>query len=46
MSHDGRGGDPAIRRSFVVGNVLYTLSAGGLLASDLDTLADRSWLGF
>jgi len=49
---EGRGGDgsfrwtPEIRRSVVVGDALYTLSEGGLKASDLSTLAGRAWLPF
>jgi hypothetical protein len=52
ITHDGRparngtAGARPIRRSFVVGDVLYTLSADGILASDLTSLADRSWLAF
>jgi hypothetical protein len=47
VTHDGRGpSDAVIRRSFVAGRVLYTLSASGILASDLDTLADGGWLAF
>jgi hypothetical protein len=38
--------DPAIRRSFVVGDVLYTVSDQGLKASDLHSLADRGWAPF
>lgn len=35
---------PTIVRSLVVGDTLYTLSEAGLLASDLDTLADEAWV--
>lgn len=54
MTHDarpspmaaGRQDRSVIRRSFVVGNTLYSLSASGILASDLGSLADRSWAAF
>lgn len=39
-------GDTPIRRSLVVGDSVLTVSDGGLLASDLGSLADRSWLAF
>jgi uncharacterized secreted protein with C-terminal beta-propeller domain len=35
-----------IRRSLVVGDVLYTVSDGGVKASDLATLADEGWVPF
>ncbi len=34
----------SISRSLVIGDTLYTLSEAGLLASDLNTLADEGWL--
>lgn len=37
-------GDPALRRSLVIGSRLYTVSDSGLKASDLGTLADVKWL--
>ena len=37
---------PAISRSLVVDDALYTLSDGGLKGSSLVDLADRSWLPF
>ena len=37
---------PPIERSVVVGGRLFTLSASGVLASDLNTLADRGWAAF
>lgn len=37
---------PAISRSLVVGDALYTLSQDGLKASSLTDLTDRSWLPF
>ncbi|MBW3614342.1 MAG: beta-propeller domain-containing protein [Actinobacteria bacterium] len=40
-----RNGVP-IRRSLVVGDVVLTVSDGGLLASELQSLTDRSWLAF
>jgi hypothetical protein len=39
-------GPPPIERSVVVGRRLFTLSASGVLASDLNTLADRGWAPF
>ncbi|MDP8970378.1 MAG: beta-propeller domain-containing protein, partial [Actinomycetota bacterium] len=45
QSPDGPWGEQ-IRRSFVVGDTLYTVSALGLKASGLVDLADRSWLPF
>ncbi|HSH59493.1 MAG TPA: hypothetical protein VK988_07605 [Acidimicrobiales bacterium] len=39
-------GEVPIRRSLVVGDAVLTLSEDGLLASDLRTLDDRSWLAF
>lgn len=35
-----------IRRSLVVGELLFTMSERGLLASDLGSLAERAWLPF
>lgn len=35
-----------IRRSLVVRDTLYTFSDAGLKASDLDSFADRGWVGF
>jgi uncharacterized secreted protein with C-terminal beta-propeller domain len=37
---------PPIERSIVIGTTLFTLSQKGLLASDLNTLADRTWVPF
>ena len=37
---------PPIERSVVVGGRLFTLSASGVLASDLNSLADRGWAPF
>ena len=39
-------GDPAIERSLVIGNTLWTVSGAGLLASDLSTLRQQSWIPF
>lgn len=36
----------AIRRSAVVGDALYTISAKGVLVSDLSSLAERSFVAF
>ncbi len=35
-----------IRRSLVVGDTLWTVSAAGVMASDLDTLRQRAWVPF
>jgi hypothetical protein len=35
-----------IERSLVIGESLITMSQDGLLASDLHSLADRSWVPF
>jgi uncharacterized secreted protein with C-terminal beta-propeller domain len=35
-----------IERALVIGDVLYTVSRNGVLASDLDSLASRTWLPF
>ncbi len=45
--HDAAGGSPpAIERSLVIGNQLYTVSTGGVLASSLDTLARQAFVAF
>ena len=36
----------AIMRSVVIGDDVYTVSAKGILKSDLDTLTEVAWLGF
>ncbi len=36
----------AIERSLVIGQTLWTVSAGGVLASDLATLRQQAWLPF
>ncbi len=43
-SHLPSGAYDLIERSIVVGDVLYTLSAAGLMASDLGTLRERGWV--
>ena len=35
-----------VRRSLVVGDALYTLSDGGIMASGLGDLRERTWLAF
>jgi hypothetical protein len=35
-----------IDRAIVVDDVVYTVSQGGVLASDIDSLATRTWLPF
>lgn len=47
LTHAGRGGKddvPSIRRAVVIGDRLLTVSALGVLVSDLDTLAARAWV--
>ncbi len=53
LSHGGSGAesgdysaDPTIRRSLVIGDTLWTLSASGALASDLDDLDQQAWVPF
>jgi hypothetical protein len=36
----------SIERSLVIGQTLWTISPGGVLASDLTTLAQQAWLPF
>jgi hypothetical protein len=38
--------DATIERSLVIGNSLWTVSGAGLLASDLNTLRQQSWIPF
>jgi hypothetical protein len=35
-----------IRRSLVLGGVLYTVSDAGVKATSLETLADTAWVSF
>jgi Beta propeller domain len=44
--HDRAGSAVPVTRSLVVGPRLFTLSDGGVLASDLSTLAPRTWVAF
>ena len=49
LTHDGRPTSSAervrsIRRSFVVGSSLYTVSSAGILVNDLGSLAEQQWL--
>ncbi len=47
ISHPGSDGfTPTVQRSVVIGSRLFTLSDGGLLSSDLHTLAAGPWLAF
>ena len=47
ISHDPVNGlAPPIERSLVIGNRLYTVSAGGVLASSLDSLARQGFAAF
>jgi hypothetical protein len=46
ISHLPGDGGEQVRRALVVGGKLYTLSAGGLEASSLDTLAEIAWMPF
>jgi hypothetical protein len=36
----------SIERSLVIGQTLWTISPGGVLASDLTTLREQAWLPF
>lgn len=42
----GSGTTPQIRRSLVIGDTLWTLSAAGLQADDLDTMRTTGWVPF
>lgn len=52
ITHAGRPGSKAsgapsnIRRSFVIGNRLYTMSDSGLLLTDLRSFEDLAWVSF
>jgi hypothetical protein len=46
VEHRGPFGVAQIRRSLVIGERLFTLSERGVLASDLATLAPRTWVPF
>jgi hypothetical protein len=39
-------GGSSIERSMVIGQTLWTISPGGVLASDLTTLHQQAWLPF
>ena len=39
-------GTGAVRRSLVIGDALWTLSASGLAANDVGSLAERGWVAF
>ncbi len=47
-AHPGDAGwfDATIRRSLVVGDTLWTVSAAGVLGSDVDDLSERAWVPF
>ncbi|MGH2726412.1 MAG: beta-propeller domain-containing protein, partial [Actinomycetota bacterium] len=44
VGREGAGQDSQIRRSLVIGKRLLTVSNGGVLVSDLDSLTDRAWI--
>jgi hypothetical protein len=46
VTHPSSGHFDAIRRSTIVGDGLYTLSADGVKASALATLESRAWIAF
>jgi hypothetical protein len=41
-----RGSDPSIRRSLVIGDMLWTVSAAGAMSSDVHTLTEQAWVPF
>jgi hypothetical protein len=41
-----KGYSPGIRRSLVIGDTLWTVSDGGLMANDMNSLARQSWLAY
>ncbi len=43
---DPNSGYASIQRSLVIGDTLFTLSAAGLMASDINNFAERGWVGF
>jgi uncharacterized secreted protein with C-terminal beta-propeller domain len=43
---DPNSGFASIQRSIVIGDTLFTLSAAGLMSSDIDTFAERNWVAF
>jgi hypothetical protein len=47
IAHDPLNGyPPPIHRALVIGNLLFTLSDGGVMASDLNTLAREAFVAF
>ena len=42
----GYAGSPAIERSLVIGQTLWTISTGGAMATDLNTLRTQGWTAF
>jgi hypothetical protein len=43
---DPNSGLASVQRSIVIGGTLFTLSAAGLLASDIESFAERGWVSF
>lgn len=43
---DPNSGFASIQRSLVIDDTLFTLSAGGLMSSDINTFAERGWVAF
>jgi hypothetical protein len=41
-----RGADPSIRRSLVIGDTLWSISAAGAMANDVRTLGRQAWVPF
>jgi len=43
---DPNSGSASVQRSIVIGDTLFTLSAAGLMSSDVVTFAERGWVAF
>ncbi len=43
---DPNSGLASVQRSLVIGDTLFTLSAAGLLATDIDDFGERGWIAF
>jgi hypothetical protein len=45
-TYPDRAYSPGIRRSLVIGDTLWTVSDGGLMANDLNSIVRQSWLAY